>query len=156
MERAFAERLTVRWRGWRDVGRMFDFLDYDQPLADGAARFEGGTPNFLGIAALDASMRVLADAGVARIAAHVLALTDRLVDGLRERGAQIGSPRGPGISSGIVTFLLPRSDPVALGRRLGARGFVTTFRQDGIRVSPHGYATADDIDAFLRALDDDQ
>jgi len=148
------ERLAVRWRGWRDVENIWDFLDYDQPLAPSAARFEGGTQNFLGIAALDASIRVLTRAGVDRIAAHVLALTDRLVAGLQARGAHVASLRGPGISSGIVTFQLPGREPIALGRELGARGIVTTFRANGIRVSPHGYNTEGDIDTLLAALDE--
>jgi cysteine desulfurase/selenocysteine lyase len=151
--RELRERLTVRWRGWRDVERIFDFLDYEQPLAQSSARFEGGTQNFLGIAALDASMSVLAHAGVARIGAHVLALTDRLVEGLHERGATVLTLRGPDISSGIVTFMLPGADPVNLGRALGERGFVTTFRPSGIRVSPHGYNTMEEIGAFLAALE---
>jgi cysteine desulfurase/selenocysteine lyase len=150
--RELRERVAVRWRGWRDVERIFDFLDYDQPLAASAARYEGGTQNFLGIAALDASMHVLATAGVERVGKHILALTDRLVAGLVARGATVATPRGPGISSGIVTFTLPGSDPIATGRDLGARGFVTTFRANGIRVSPHGYNTAAEIDAFLEAL----
>lgn len=152
VSRQLRERVAVRWRGWRDVERIFDFLDYDQPLAPSAARYEGGTQNFLGIAALDASMHVLSTAGVARIGAHILALTDRLVAGLASRGATVITPRGHGISSGIVTFTLPEQDPVSTGRNFAARGFVTTFRPGGIRVSPHGYNTAEEIDAFLDAL----
>jgi selenocysteine lyase/cysteine desulfurase len=149
---ALRERLAVRWRGWRDVRDIWDFFAYDQPLAPGAARFEGGTQNFLGIAALGSSMDVLAGAGIERIAAHVLALTDRLVDGLCARGAALQTLRGPGISSGIVTFTLPGKDPVALGRTLGRLGFNVTYRASGIRVSPHGYNTEAEIDAFLDAL----
>jgi selenocysteine lyase/cysteine desulfurase len=147
------DRLTVRWRGWRDVENIWDFFAYDQPLAAGAARYEGGTVNFLGIAALGASIDVLSAAGVDRIEAHVLRLTDRLADGLARAGAVLSTVRGPGISSGIVTFELPGSDPVELGRRLGRAGFVTTYRASGIRVSPHGYNTEDEIDAFLVALE---
>jgi cysteine desulfurase/selenocysteine lyase len=149
---ALRERLAVRWRGWRDVADIWNFFDYDQPLAANAARYEGGTQNFLGIAALDASMAVLTEAGLERIGAHVLALTDRLVGGLQSLGAAVSSPRGEGISSGIVTFSLPGRDSVALGRALGEGGFVTTFRPSGVRVSPHGYNTPAEIDAFLEAL----
>jgi len=152
VSRELRERLAVRWRGWRDVAAIFDFFDYDQPFADGAARYEGGTQNFLGIAALDASMTVLARAGLARIGTHILALTDRLVARLRDRDATLLTPRGPGISSGIVTFSLPGHDPVALGRELGTRGFITTFRPSGIRVSPHAYNTQEEIEAFTAAL----
>ena len=149
---ALQERLAVKWRGWRDVDDIWRFLDYDQPLAAGARRYEGGTQNFLGIAALGASVDVLTAANVAAIGAHVLALGDRLVDGLRSRGATIATERGPSISSGIVTFAFAGRDPIALGRELGRAGFVTTYRPTGIRVSPHGYNTTDQIDAFLAAL----
>ncbi len=146
-------QLRVSWRGWRDVANMWDFVNYDQPLAPNASRYEGGTPNFLGVAALATSIDVLAAAGVERIAEHVLALTDRLAGGLVARGARLLTLRGPGISSGIVTFVLPGVDPVDLGRRLGERGFNVTYRASGIRVSPHGHNTVGQIDAFLDAVE---
>jgi cysteine desulfurase/selenocysteine lyase len=146
------DRLAVRWRGWKDVADIWDFLDYDQPFAEGAARFEGGTQNFIGMAALETSMDVISEAGLDRIATHVLELTDRLVDGLAARGAEIESVRGPGVSSGIVTFGIPGLDPIELGRRLGRANVVTTYRSNGIRVSPHGHNTADDIDVLLGSL----
>jgi selenocysteine lyase/cysteine desulfurase len=149
---ALRDRLAVRWRGWRDVADIWNFFDYGQPLAPNAARYEGGTQNFHGIAALDASIAVITEAGLERVGAHVLALTDRLVEGLLALDATLATPRGPGISSGIVTFSLPRRDPVELGRELGRRGIVTTYRSSGVRVSPHGYNTTDEIDAFLAAL----
>jgi cysteine desulfurase/selenocysteine lyase len=149
---ALQERLAVRWQGWRAVADPWNFLDYDQPLAPNAARYEGGTPNFLGVAGLCASLDVIEDAGVDRISTHVLELTDYLVERLRAAGADVVSQRGPGISSGIVTFNLPGADPVALGRRLGGARIVTTYRQTGIRVSPHGYNTRADIDALVAGL----
>ena len=150
---ALRERLTVRWRGWKDVADIWNFLDYDQPLAAGAARFEGGTQNFIGIAALGASIDVLSRAGIANVGRHVLALTDRLASGLLARGAELATERGPGISSGIVTFAFSGRDALQIGRELGRAGFVTTYRPAGIRVSPHGYNTEDEIDALLAALD---
>ena len=146
------ERLDVKWRGWRDVENIWNFLDYEQGLAPNGTRFEGGTVNFIGVAALEHSMNVLATTGVDRIAAHVLALTDRLYAGLRERGATIATQRGATTSSGIITFRLPGEDPVALGERLGKAGFCVTYRLTGIRVSPHGYNTESEVDAFLANL----
>jgi cysteine desulfurase / selenocysteine lyase len=150
--RELQDRLISRWRGWRDVADIWNFLDYDQPPAPNASRYEGGTPNFLGIVGLSASMDVLEEAGVPRISKHVLTLTDQFVAGLLRSGAEIDTPRGPGISSGIVTFRVPGTDPVALGRRLRAANIVTTYRPTGIRVAPHGYNTPDEIDALLAAL----
>jgi cysteine desulfurase/selenocysteine lyase len=150
--RELRDRIKPHWRGWRDVANIWNFLDYDQPPAPNTSRYEGGTPNFLGIASLASSMDVLDEAGVPRIADHVLALTDHLVDGLRRAGAEVATPRGAGISSGIVTFTLPGTDPLALGRRLRGANIVTTYRANGIRVAPHGYNTFDEIDALLAEL----
>jgi selenocysteine lyase/cysteine desulfurase len=146
------ERLVPRWRGWRDVANIWDFLDYDQPFAPDGSRFEGGTPNFHGSVAMSNSMDVIEAGGLERIAAHVLALTDHLVDGLHALGAEIATVRGPGVSSGIVTFALPGIDSVELGRRLGKANIVTTFRPTGVRVSPHGHNSIADIDRLLEEL----
>jgi cysteine desulfurase/selenocysteine lyase len=152
VDRALQARLSVVWRGWRDVEDIWDFLDYDQPLAPNASRYEGGTQNFIGIAGLATSMDVLEEAGIQRIAEHVLSVTDHLVDRLRSIGAAVLSERGPAVSSGIVTFTLPGVDPVALGRRLAQAKVVTTYRPTGIRVAPHGYNTRDEIDYAVEAM----
>lgn len=145
-------RLRLSMPGWRSVEDIWDFADYDQPPAPNATRFEGGTPNFIGALSLHSSVQVLEQAGTERIAAHVLALTDRLVDGLRSAGAVIASRRGAAVSSGIVTFALPGADSVALGKALGREGIVTTYRCRGVRVAPHGYNTYAEIDAVINAV----
>jgi selenocysteine lyase/cysteine desulfurase len=138
--------------GWRSVADIWDFLNYDQPYARNASRFEGGTPNFVGALALATSIELLETAPHGAIAAHVLALTDRLVGGLRSAGAEVVSPRGPGISSGIVLFRIAGRDSVALGKRLQSAGIITTWRANGIRVSPHGYNTAAEIDFLIEQV----
>jgi selenocysteine lyase/cysteine desulfurase len=154
VDEALIERLAVRWRGWRDVEDIWNFLDYEQALAPGAARFEGGTQNFIGIRAIATSMDVLDEASAESIGSHVLALTDALVEGLHVRGASVASDRTANAASGIVTFALPATDSVELGRALGRRGIITTFRPTGVRVSPHGYNAYADIERFFAALDD--
>ncbi|HKU67033.1 MAG TPA: aminotransferase class V-fold PLP-dependent enzyme [Candidatus Baltobacteraceae bacterium] len=143
------QRLDLAAPGWRSVADMWSFLEYDQPLAGDATRFEAGTPNFVGALSLAESIEVIERAGTARIAAHVLALTDRLAEGLRAAGAELSSIRGRTESSGIVTFNVPGADPVALGKALQRDGIVTTYRSSGIRVAPHGYNTFGEVDAVV-------
>jgi selenocysteine lyase/cysteine desulfurase len=139
--------------GWRSVEDIWNFLDYDQPPAPNASRFEGGTPNIIGALSLATSMEVLAGAGVDRIGAHVLALTDRLCEGAAARGYTIDGDRSRAeVKSGIVRIRRDDVDPIALGKRLGAAGMCVTYRASGIRISPHGYNTADEIDALLAEL----
>ncbi len=149
---ALTERLDLALPGWRSMRDMWNFLDYDQPPVADATRFEGGTPNFIGALSLSTSIDVLERAGTERIAQHVLAVTDRLTEGLQSLDAIISSIRSPGESSGIVTFTLPGRDPVALGKALQRRGIVTTYRAGGVRAAPHGYNTYDEIDALLEGV----
>lgn len=146
------DRIATASPGWRSSADMWDFLDYAQPYVNDVTRFEGGTPNFIGALSLAESIAVIEQAGTSRIASHVLELTDRLVERLRQAGATIAGVRSATESSGIVTFTFPQLDPVALGKHLQKEGFVTTYRPAGIRVAPHGYNTIEEIDAFAEAV----
>jgi len=147
------DRLRLAMPGWRSVNDMWNFLNYDQPLAPDATRFEGGTPNFIGALSLAESISVLAHAGTRRIASHVLDLTDHLTEGLHSLGAHVATVRTERCSSGIVTFSIPGRDAVVVGKALQKDAIVTTYRPSGIRVAPHGYNTLSDIDRLLEAVD---
>ncbi len=151
---ALLDRVALRLPGWRSVADMWDFLDYAQRPAPNATRYEGGTVNIIGALSLATSIDVLAAAGIERIAAHVLALTDQLADGLQSRGwTVLGDRSRDDVKSGILTFRRDDVDPIALGKRLGAAGICATYRANGIRIAPHGYNTGDEINAILDALD---
>jgi len=143
------DRLGVAAPGWRSMDDMWDFLNYDQPYTRDASRFEGGTPNFIGALSLDRAIDLFERCDRPAVAAHVLALTDHLYDGLRRIGATLHTERGEGISSGIVAFSLQGVPSVALGKAIQREGAITTWRPGGIRVSPHGYTTFEEIDQFL-------
>ena len=152
VRKSLIEEFRLRLPGWRSVADMWNFLDYDQPLLPGADRFEGGTPNLLGIAALVASLDVLDTAKAEARASYILELTDYLVEALQQRGAQVASIRGTATSSGIVTFTLPGIDPLETGKRIAAADIVVTSRSTGIRISPHAYSTREEIDRVVAAL----
>ena len=147
-----AQLLHLTLPGWRSVENIWDFHNYEQPLSPDALRFESGTPNLIGTISLVRAVDLFERSGKLAIERHALDLTDRLCDGLRRLGANILSPRGEAISSAIVTFALPGYDSIELGKALEMQGIVTTYRAGGIRVSPHGYNTAAEIDSFLDAV----
>jgi len=148
------DRVGLALPGWRSVEQMWDFLDYEQPMRSDASRYEGGTPNLVGALSLASSLDLLERSGIEAIARHILSLGDRLCEGLQRAGARLSTIRGPRCSSGIVTFSIPGFDSVELGRMLAQAGVVTTWRPNGIRVSPHGYSNAAEIDLLLDALAD--
>ncbi|HEX4014404.1 MAG TPA: aminotransferase class V-fold PLP-dependent enzyme [Candidatus Cybelea sp.] len=147
-----ASNLRIAAPGWRSLADMWDFHNYDQPYTHEALRFEGGTPNLLGTLSLASAIDLFDASGRAAIAAHILMLTDRFYAGARELGATFSTQRGEGRSSGIVTFAIPGCDSIALGQALEKEGIVTTYRTGGIRVSPHGYTTIEEIDDMIDAV----
>jgi selenocysteine lyase/cysteine desulfurase len=73
--------------------------------------FEDGTPNFLGIAALESGFDLLNEIGMPRLTAHVAGLTRDLLDGLRSLRhgnetplVRIYGPRGMTARGGAVAF----------------------------------------------------
>jgi selenocysteine lyase/cysteine desulfurase len=150
--RRMLDRLRPRIVGWRSVKDNRDFDRYQTELQPGAGRFEEGTPNTPGIFALGAAIDLLLELGIEAVGARVLALTDRLVEGLRARGARVLSPRGPGEASGIVSFTLGDEPPARTAARLRERRVFTIVRRGGVRASPHFYNDQGEIDALLEAL----
>jgi cysteine desulfurase / selenocysteine lyase len=150
---SLTERLELVTPGWRSMRDMWDFHNYDQPYSAEAMRLEGGTPNLPGTLSFVCAVDLIERSGKEAIARHVLDLTDRLYEGLRRLGAEIATQRGEGVSSGIVTFMLPGWDPIALGQELERAGIVATYRATGIRISPHGYNTAAEMDVVLETLE---
>lgn len=150
--RRVLERVTPRVIGWRSVTDNENFDHYHMDLQPGAGRFEEGTPNTPGIFALGAAIDLLLELGVDAIAERVLSLTDRLVDGLCERGAAVLSPREDGAGSGIVSFTLPDEAPSRTVERLRERDVFVIERRGGVRASPHFYNDEAEIDRLLLAL----
>ena len=60
---ALRERLSVRWHGWKAVADMWDFLNYDQPLAARQQPLRRRNAEFLGVLSLGHSIEVLQTPG---------------------------------------------------------------------------------------------
>jgi len=152
VRRELVERLGNSLCSWRSVRDPMRFLDYGQELDGGAARFEGGTINYPALLAFRESLRVLTSAGLGAIEAHVLTLTDRLIDGAGRAGIEVKSSTTPGSRSGIV-LLRPREESVAvLQARVNDANVQVTVRDTGVRVAPHGYNTLDEMDRVIEVL----
>src|SRR5207248_1057956 len=84
------------------------------------------------------------EAGVERIRARSLALTQLLIDALDAAGFEVASPRDPARRGGTVLVRTP--DDAAVHRELGERSIICDFRPDaGIRLGPHFYNTEDEL-----------
>jgi selenocysteine lyase/cysteine desulfurase len=147
------DQLRVLEPGWASVVHRQQWENLELVLDDTARRLEGGTANVAGVYGLGAALRMLLEADVAAIWAHVDELCDRLCAGLQAMGATVMSDRSADGRSGIVTFVVPGIDADVLVDGLLRANIVCAPRDGGVRVSPHGYNTSGDIDTVLDALE---
>ena len=138
--------------GWASVLHREEYDNLDLVWDPSARRFEGGTANLPGIAGLGAAVELLSKVGIETIWRHVDDLCVRMVEALTESGAEVLTDRRDGGSSGIVTFRLPGHDGAQTVERLKERGIVTAARGGGVRASPHGYTTVEEIDQLAHEV----
>ncbi len=134
-------------KGAEDSGAEFQLLATAQ-------RYETGCLPFSLLHGWTAGLEMLLDATIPAIHQHLMALTDRVIAGLRDRGYRVLSPvERVEERSGIVVFTAGSEEANrALAARLYQQGIVIAVRGGRCRVSPHFYNTAADIDRFLEAL----
>jgi cysteine desulfurase/selenocysteine lyase len=142
--------------GWNSVKQGSDYSRIELNIRSQTARYEGGSQNMIGFHALGASLDLLAGLGLSSrhspIADRVLAITDYACERLHELGAMLHAPRTGVHRSGIVTFQLHGHDSDSVRRRLEAAKIIVRCRAGGVRISPHGYATFDEIDRLVAEL----
>lgn len=138
--------------GWRSVRGLFDWTHFDPTWNEGALRFEPGTLNVYGLAALEKSLQLLLEVGPPRIEERILELADRVAEGLSERGYRVLSSRKPGEASGIVSAVDLARSAEEVAESLAAEGVIVAHRAGRIRISPHFYNTAEEVERLLDAL----
>ncbi|MFO7245279.1 MAG: kynureninase [Bacillota bacterium] len=143
--------------GWwgSDKRRQFEMLSTFVP-AEGAAAWQVSTPPILSLAPLEAAVGILEEAGIERIRAKSLALTEFLLD-LVDRhlagfGFRVGTPREPHRRGGHVALRHPDGARIAAALRL--YGVVPDFRPpDVIRLAPSPlYTRFEDVWLVVRRL----
>lgn len=140
-------------QGW--MGRQDPFaMAQGYTPAAGIRGMVSGTPPIVGMVPVRAGVAMLAEAGIERVRAKSLALTDLLlevVDGWpAELGVTVASPREHERRGGHVTITRP--DFREVNDRLWARGVIPDFRApDGLRLGPAALSTS--FSELVDALD---
>ncbi len=139
--------------GWNWVAEPMAWSrnQWDTPKPT-AARFEEGTPNVLGIAAMRASVGLLESVGFGTVEARVLELAGHARRRLAERGMHVVSPHGQESRSGIVAFRHPAHANEAVETALADAKVISAVRCGNVRFAPHAYNTEADIDAAVAAI----
>lgn len=149
-------RLRPLGVGWNSVVQGHDFGRIDLTLRDEAARYEGGSQNLAGVLALGASLRMLRDFGLgpntSAVGERVLEISELACRRIEQIGGKVVSRRTAEHRSGIVAFEMPGRDPQAERRRLLKRGVAVNSRGGWLRLSPHAYNNAEDVERLAEGL----
>ena len=138
VRRDLQEQLRSPIQGWFGQSDQFAMGPAYEPAA-GIERFGVGTPPVLAMAAVEVGVRLIADAGVAGLAAKGRALTELMVAlgdaWLTPHGVSLASPRDFSLRGSHVTYAHPQAWQVT--QALVDRGVVPDFRTpDRVRLGP--------------------
>ena len=148
--------LFLSQHGWRMLDNPYRYARPDLEPSATARRFEAGSPNTVGQAALHASLGLLSDIGLDEVQARVLNNTHRLIEGISAvPGLQLQSDHEPKRRSGIVSLKSLNTETETLRRRLARLKVYVAVRGDAIRLSPHFYQDGPAIEKLLNALEDE-
>jgi selenocysteine lyase/cysteine desulfurase len=163
------DKLQLRQYGWHMLKDPFSFAsspsrkidgEIDRQseqidIADSAQRFESGSPNMMGIAALNASLGLLLDIGIENIQSKIADNVEYLLTKLQSQSdITILSPTKSDHYAGIVTFVKKSVDNEKLYKQLQANNVICASRGGGIRFSPHFYTEKQQLDTALKLVFD--
>ena len=163
------DKLQLRQYGWHMLKEPFSFasspiektdgkIDTQSEqidIADSAQRFESGSPNMMGIAALNASLGLLLNIGIKNIQSKIADNVEYLLTKLQSKNdITILSPTKSDHYAGIVTFVKKAVDNEKLYKQLQANNVICASRGGGIRFSPHFYIEKQQLDTALKLVFD--
>ncbi|UCB52774.1 MAG: aminotransferase class V-fold PLP-dependent enzyme [Candidatus Zixiibacteriota bacterium] len=139
--------------GWLGVDWKLDFSDlfkFDLEPFPSARKFEIGTYPYSQIWTMHSSLQLLAEVGIRNIQSHSQALLDLLIEHLRKKDYHITSRLESDHRSCILSF--SGKDTEGLFRKLRKHNIITSLREGAIRVAPHFYNTADEMEKLIQLL----
>lgn len=145
-------RIKNKIVGWTSVVDPWNLTDYNLTFVESADRYQTGTFNDIGMAAIDASLDIFFNYGLENVERNVLDNTEYFFNKLESAGIKTllhGVERKN--LSGIVTIIVenPKRKFIAL-----EKGNIKCSLRDGfIRFSPHFYNTKEEIDKAVSSLE---
>ena len=148
------EQLSLHQFGWAMRASPYAFESDSWEPATSARRFEAGTPNMLGIHAMEASLSLFEELGMdfvqSRLAEN-MALLENELD--RIPHTAIVSPRDPEKRAGILTFRHVGADNTVLHAELMRRRVICAARAGGIRLAPHFYTSRATLELAIERIE---
>jgi kynureninase len=146
-----AAQLSPAIVGWAAHAEPFVFAGGAIAYADAPERFQSGTPNVPSLYSARAGYEIVGQIGVPAIREKSLRLTRQLIGLAREAGFRVNTPDTDGERGGTVIVDVPDAKRVA--DELIRREVIVDYRPGaGVRMAPHFYNTAEEIDHAMHVL----
>ena len=136
--------------GWFSHENPFEFDMHNFRYAPDALRFWGGTPSVQPFVSATNSIRLLQSIGIENIRSHNLNLVQKIIDAVA--AGIVITPLDPGHRGGTVVLKYPEATQEAVCSRLQQARVGFDVRPTGIRLSPHVYNDASEIQAVTALL----
>lgn len=148
-------QVEPRILGWHSVVNAGDYSKITIEPREGILRFEAGTHNVLGVAALAESISLLLEVGMEEVTRRIRQLTQLFIRELTQRGCSMISPLDDenNCSAGILVFKHPTVDATTLHRHLLAKKIEQVSRSGGVRFAPHFYQDQEDVFKVIGVMD---
>lgn len=137
--------------GWFGGRNQFAFDIASFEFHDDARRFELGTPALPTVHAALGGQEIIDEVGVPAIRRHNAELTERLIEAARGRGFAVRCAAAADSRSAIV--MVAHAEPERAVEHLAHHGIIVDSRPGYVRISPHFYNTAAEIDHVVDALE---
>lgn len=152
--RDLIEQLEPLVVGWFGTQEPFDFDRTGLHLRSDARRFEAGTYALPQAWTAAGGLEVVSSVGVPVIRQVNQALTERIIEKADELGLEVLSPRNAERRGGLIRVRVPggRTGAEKVLHRLFERDVVVDQRGDALRISPHFFNEASDVDRAFEEL----
>jgi selenocysteine lyase/cysteine desulfurase len=139
--------------GWISVEHPEDYSNFEQEFKTGALAWETGTFVSALFYALEANLKIFTELGVPEINQYLLGLGDFLCERLDKDKYELVSSRLENEKSPIVCIRNRKGfDAMELYKNLQRQKIIVAPRGDRLRIAPHIYNTAEEIEKLIAAL----
>ncbi len=153
IRQAVMDDLEILQYGWHMVDKLSDYSTQQFELAHTAKRFECGSPNMLGIHAMNASIQLLLNTGMKDIGGKVIDNSRFMIDALLSvKNIEILSDSSDDRLSGIVTMKNNKLSNDEFYKLLTDNNVLCAPRGGGVRLSPHFYTPRDQLEEVLSCI----
>jgi cysteine desulfurase/selenocysteine lyase len=158
LKRDLVEKLEPPLVGWRSAPDPYNLNVTELTFAKDAKKFEYSTMDYACPVGLADSMRYLAKIGHKNLTSHVLSMTERFIDIVRNNQrlshATALTPEDESAHASIASFRFKGRDQSAVAGELVKRHIIVSQRFNGVRFSFHAYNTEEDLLRANRTLEE--